>query len=103
MDDDPTLGELLAGALHEFEEMFLVGMHALVLQQAKEVELGIVLLPVGDEIRPLLALEEFAGAEAVVDALQFLDHDAPGAHIQVPDFGRTLVAIGQTHSLAAAV
>jgi len=83
--------------------MLLMGVDALVLKEAEEMELGIILLPVLDEITPLLVLKEIAGGEPVVDALQFLNDDAPGAHIEVADFRRTLVTVGKTYSLAAAV
>jgi hypothetical protein len=83
--------------------MLLMSVDALVLKKAEEMELGIVLLPVLDEITPLLVLKEIAGCEPVVDALQFLNDDAPGAHVEMAHFGRTLVAVGKTDRLAAAV
>jgi hypothetical protein len=103
MNDDLTLGEFGTGTLHKFKKMLLMGVDALVLEEAEEMKLRIVLLPVLDEITPLLVLKEIAGGEPVVNALQFLNDDAPGTHIKVPDFGRTLVAVGKTYSLAAAV
>ena len=103
MDHDAALGELLAGAAHDLEEVLLVGVDALVLQQAHEVELGVVGLPVGDERLPLRALEELAALEAIVDALELLLHDAARAHVQVAHLGRALVAIGQAHFLARAL
>ena len=87
MNDDSALGEFGAGALHEFEKMLLMGVNALVLKKTEEMELGIVLLPVLDEITPLLVLKEIAGCETVVNALQFLNDDAPGAHVEVTHFG----------------
>ena len=103
MDDDAALRELGARAPHELEEVFLVGVNALVLQKAEEVELRVVLLPVCDEVLPLRALEELTRGESVVDALQLLHDDAPGAHVEVADFGGALVAVGEAHGLAAAV
>ena len=103
MDDDAALRELGARAPHELEEVFLVGVNALVLQKAEEVELRVVLLPVRDEVLPLRALEELARGESVVDALQLLHDDAPGAHVEVADFGGALVAVGEAYGLAAAV
>ena len=48
VNDDAAFGELRAGALHELEEVLLVGVDALVLQEAEEMELRVVGLPLGD-------------------------------------------------------
>ena len=103
MNDDAALGELGARTLHELEEVLLVGMDALVLKEPEEMELRVVGLPPGDEVLPLRALEELAGREAVVDALQLLDDDAAGAHVEVADLGAALIAVRQADGLAAAV
>ena len=103
MHDDLPLGEFLTCALHQLEEVLLMGVDALVLEESEEMELRVVLLPVGDEVRPLLALEELAGRESVVDALQLLDDDPARAHVEVADFGRALIAVRQPNRLAAAV
>jgi hypothetical protein len=83
--------------------MLLMGVDTLVLKKPEEVELRIVLLPVLDEILPLLILEKIARSKAVIDALQLLNNDAPRAHVEVADFGRALIAIGKTNCLAAAI
>jgi hypothetical protein len=83
--------------------MLLMSMHAFVLKETEEMERRIVVLPVRDESLPLRALEEFAGRKAIVDALELLNNDAPCAHVEVTDFGRTLIAVGKTHGLAAAI
>ena len=85
MHDDAPLGELGARTLHELEKMLLVGVHALVLEQPEEVELRIVLLPLGNQVLPLGALEELAGGKPVVDALKLLYDDASRAHVEVAD------------------
>ena len=103
MHHDLPGGVLLARALHELEEVLLVGVHALVLQEAEEVQLARVLLPVVHQVRPLRALEELARGEAVVDALELLHDDTAGAHVEVPHLGTALVAVRQAHGLAAAV
>ena len=103
MDDDAALGELLAGAAHDLEEMLLVGVDALILQQAHQMKLGLVRLPIGDQRLPLRALEQLPALQAVVDALELLLHDAARAHVQVAHLGRALVTIGQTHLLARAL
>ena len=103
MNDDLPFRELAARALHQLEEVFLVGVDALVLQEAEEVEGRVVLLPVRDEVRPLRIVEEAARREAVVDALELLDDDATGAHVEVADFGGTLIPVRQADSLAAAI
>ena len=83
--------------------MLLVGVNALVLEKAEEVELRVVLLPLRNHVLPLRALEEVAGRKAVVDALELLDYDPARAHVEMADFGRALVAVGKAHRLAAAV
>ena len=103
MHDDLPLRELGAGPAHELEEVLLVGVHALVLEEAEEVELRVVLLPLRDQVLPLRALEEVARGEPVVDALELLHDDPSRAHVEVPDLGRTLVAVGKADRLAAAV
>ena len=103
MNDDTPFGELLTGAAHQLEKVFLMGVNALVLQKPEEVELRVVLLPVLDEVRPLRGLEEFARRKAVVNALQFLNDDASCPHVEVADFGTALIAVGQPDRLAAAV
>ena len=103
MHHDAPLWELRPRALHQLEKMLLVGVDALVLEKAEEVELGVVRLPLRNEALPLRALEELAGGESVVDALELLHHDAARAHVEVAHLGAALVAVGQAHGLAAAV
>ena len=103
MNHDHAGGIFLARALHELVEVLLVRVHALVLQQAEEVQQAAVLLPVRDEVLPLRALEELAAGKAVVDALQLLHDDAARAHVQVAHLARALVSVGQADCLAAAV
>ena len=81
MNDDAPFGELLARTLHQLEEMLLVGVNSLVLEKPEEMERGVVLLPVRDEVLPLRALEELARGKPVVDALKLLDDDTPRAHV----------------------
>ena len=103
MHDNLPFGKLASRALHQLEEVLLVGMDALVLQKAEEMERRVVLLPARNQVRPLLALEEIAGRKTVVDALQLLDDDTASAHVEVADFGRSLIAVWKPHRLAAAV
>ena len=103
MHHNLPLGELGARALHQLEEVLLVGVGALVLQEPKEVELRVVLLPVRDEVLPLGRLEELTRRKTVVNALQLLHDDAPRAHVEVTDLGRALIAVRQPNRLAAAV
>ena len=101
--DDLPFRKFLARALHQLEEMLLMRMHAFVLQEAEEVECGVVGLPVRNQLLPLQALEEFAGGEAVVDALELLHNDTSRAHVEVAHLGAALIAVGQADGLAAAV
>jgi len=103
VDDDLALGPRLAGAAHDLEEVFLMGVHALVLQQAEQMEAAPAGLPGIHEADPFRRLEELARGEAVVDALELLDDDAAGAHVEVPDLAGALVAGGQADGLAAGV
>ena len=102
MDDDLARRVLAPGAAHDLEEMLLVGVDALVLEQAEQVEASARALPVGDQALPLGGLEQLPAAEAVVDALEFLDDHAAGAHVQMADLARSLVAFRQADGFAAA-
>ncbi len=62
-----------------------MGVDALVLEESEEMELAVVLLPIGNDLRPLLALEQIARGKAIVDALQFLDDDTASAHVEMAD------------------
>ena len=103
MDGYGALRVLLPGAAHDLEEMLLVRVDALVLEEAEEVQNAPVGLPARDESDPLLHAEKRARPEAVVDALELLDHDAAGAHVQVPDLGGALVPVGKPDGLARAL
>ena len=95
---------LRARAAHDLEEVLLVRVHALVLQQAQQVQPARALACQSATSRFHCGdLEQRARAQPVVDALQLLDHDAAGAHVEVPHLARPLVAVGQPHGLAGAV
>ena len=97
-------GILLAGAAHDLEEVLLVRVHALVLQQPEQVQAAAVVLPAHCTSRShARRLEQVAGAQPVVDALELLHHDAAGAHVQMADLAGALVAVGQPHGFAGAV
>jgi hypothetical protein len=68
MNDDLPLGEFGAGALHKLKKMLLMSVDTLVLKETEEMELGIVLLPVFNELAPLLVLKEMLlmGVDALV-------------------------------------
>jgi hypothetical protein len=83
--------------------MLLMGMHALVLKKAKEMKRGRVVLPVGNHSLPFGAFEKLAGGKAVVDELKLLHDNTPGSHIEMTDFGRSLISIRQSHGFAAAI
>ncbi len=103
MHHNAAFREFLPRATHQLEEVLLVRMHALILQQAKEMELRIILLPVRNQIRPLRRLEKFARGKTIVNALQLLHHDSPRAHVEVPHFRAPLIPIRQAHRFATAI
>ena len=103
MDNNLPFREFLASLAHELEKVLLMGVHTFVLKKAEEMERRIVAFPVRDESLPFRALEELAGGESVIDALKFLDNDAAGTHVEVTDFGGTLITIRKADSLATAV
>jgi hypothetical protein len=96
MDDDGTLGVFLPRPAHDFKEVFLMGMHSLVLQQSKEVKTTVMLLPVGHKIFPIFNLKEFSGAQTVVDTLEFLNDNPSSTYVEMAYFGRTLISVRKT-------
>ncbi len=80
-----------------------MGVDALVLEQAQQVQAAAVGLPVIDEALPQVPGPDAAVRQPVVQAFQLLDDDAAGPHVQVADFAGALVAVGQAHGFAGGV
>ena len=67
------------------------------------MELRIVLLPLGDQVLPLFVFEKIARSKSVVNALQLLDNDAPGTHVEMSYLARSLITVRQANGFAAAI
>jgi hypothetical protein len=67
--------------------MFLMGVYSLILKQAQEMKTALVRPPIVNELFPVFDLKKLAGAQAVINALEFLDYDPPGSHVEVAHFG----------------
>ena len=92
---------LLLGQLQQGEEMVLVGVHALVLHQAHQVQGGIVLPAVLDRLEQGRVLEKALVPDGAADVLQHL-HDYPaGAQIGVAGLAVALHSRRQPNGLTA--
>jgi hypothetical protein len=95
VDDHLAVRVIGAGARHDFKQVCLVRMNALVLEQPQQMEPAFLLAPGAHQGHPLAAFEERAVAQGVVNALQLLQNNATGAYVQMSDFTRPLVSFRQ--------
>jgi hypothetical protein len=103
MDDYEAPGIFSSCPAHDLKKMLLMCVYSFVLQQTKEVKTALVSFPISHKILPLLHLKKLSGAQPVVDALEFLDNDPPGPHVEVAYFGRTLIAIRKPDRLTGTI
>jgi hypothetical protein len=83
MNDDRPFGIFQPCPSHNLEKMLLVSMYALVLKQAEEMKTAPAIFPVIHKLLPFVRLKEFTGTQLIVNTLEFLDDDSPGAHVEV--------------------
>ena len=80
--------------------MFLIRVDAAIAAEAEDVDVGVVLLGVGEGGDEGFVSKENAVADAVGDPHRFLIDDAAGTDVLVPDFGVAHDAGGEADSFA---